>query len=148
MSHHSPVGSQHHIVPIRIYFITWIVLLILMTATTEIALHLSLGTLGNNIVAMAIAATKAVLVLAIFMGVLYTNKLARMFAFAGFCWLTIIFGILIDYRAKQPIPGFMHDQSSGMNLSGQTMADFAPPKANPPETQAKGSTDVPVPVSP
>ena len=117
MSNHSPVGAQHHITPVRTYIATWFALLILMAATVAFAnVQFPGGTMTNNIVAMAIAATKAVLVILIFMGVMFTTKLAKLWAVLGFIWLTFAFGILIDYHTRDPIEGYYDDAGSALRM--------------------------------
>src|SRR5579871_513721 len=49
------------------------------------------GTMLNNIVAMAIAVMKALLVISFFMGVKYATKLTKLWAMAGFVGFALMF---------------------------------------------------------
>lgn len=108
MSNHSPVGSQHHLVPVSTYVKAWIALLILM-ALTVLASFWQVGSVGNNVIALGIAVTKAVTVILIFMGVKYSTRLVKIFAAVGFIWVTFMTGIFIDYATRIPVKGFNAD---------------------------------------
>lgn len=132
MSNHSPVGAKHHITPVRYYIATWLSLLVLMLATVVFAkVQFPGGTMTNNIVAMGIATAKALLVILIFMGVKYTTNLAKLWAVIGFLWLTIAFGILIDYHTRDAVEGYYNDAGSALRVGKaidmkQTPDDTAP----------------------
>jgi len=98
--------AEHHITPVSVYLRTYGALLILM-ALTVIASGWNLGPL-NNAVAMAIALTKAVLVVLFFMQVKYGTKLTWLWAAIGFIWFLLMFGILSDYISREWIqfPGW------------------------------------------
>jgi cytochrome c oxidase subunit 4 len=88
------------------YYKIFALLMILAFATTAIA-FVDLG-IFNPIVAMAIAVTKATLVVLFFMHVRYQGRLTFVFAIAGFCWLVILLLLTAaDYfsRGWLPIPG-------------------------------------------
>ncbi len=53
-----------------------------------------------NAIALTIAIVKAVLVIAIFMGVKYSTKLTKLYAVGGFVWLTLMGITLIDYYSR------------------------------------------------
>ncbi|MBI3942989.1 MAG: cytochrome C oxidase subunit IV family protein [Chloroflexi bacterium] len=76
------------IVSRKIYFLTWISLLILLAITVGAA-SVDLGGL-NTPVALGIAIIKAVLIILFFMHVHYSKGLLRIFAAAGFFWLLIL----------------------------------------------------------
>src|SRR3954467_2176555 len=60
----------------------------------------------NNIVMLAIACTKASLVILFFMHVRWSSRLTWVVAMAGFFWLVIFFGIgLSDYLSRGWVPG-------------------------------------------
>jgi cytochrome c oxidase subunit 4 len=87
------------------YYKIFALLMILALATTAIA-FVDLG-IFNPIVAMAIAVTKATLVVLFFMHVRYEGRLTFVFAIAGFCWLVILLLLIsADYltRGWLPIP--------------------------------------------
>jgi cytochrome c oxidase subunit 4 len=90
---------MNHITPRRTYFFVFLALLILLGATIAIA-FVDLGWL-NPILAVAIAAVKAVLVILFFMHVRESDQLTRVFVIAGFVWLAILVGLaLTDYLTR------------------------------------------------
>lgn len=96
-----------HILPFRAYLNVFLALLLLTALTTAVA-YVDFGTL-NDVIAMAIAGTKAALVIAVFMHVRYQSPLVRIFAAAGFVWLVIFFVlILADYDMRLPVQGWTH----------------------------------------
>jgi cytochrome c oxidase subunit 4 len=83
----------------------WGALMLLLALTTGVA-FVSLGTL-NLFVALAIAVTKGLLVLLVFMELKASAGLVRVFAAAGFFWLLIMIGLTsADYthRTDQRVP--------------------------------------------
>ena len=94
-----------HVLPLSTYFRVFGSLLVLTAVTTGVA-YLDLGPL-NDPVALAIASTKATLVLLFFMHVKYASKVIWVFSAAGFLWLLIFFVlILTDYATRVPVPGW------------------------------------------
>src|SRR6185369_14906394 len=100
--HHDPANitnpehAEHHIVGPKTYSIIFITLLTL-TGITVAAAFVNLGIL-NPIVALAIASTKAVIVILFFMHVFYQSKLVKMTVAAGFfTFLILITMTLTDY---------------------------------------------------
>ena len=91
--------SPIHVVPLRVYLLVFASLLVL-TATTVAAAFVDLGAL-NNVVAMAIAALKAVLVVLFFMHVRYSTRLTGLVIGSGLFALAIMIGLtLIDYATR------------------------------------------------
>ncbi|MBI3848654.1 MAG: cytochrome C oxidase subunit IV family protein [Planctomycetes bacterium] len=89
--------------PRRTYFAAFLVLLALTLTTYRIA-GIDLGAL-NAPIALAIAGTKASLVMLVFMHVKFSSRLIRLFAAAGFAWLTILIVLtLTDYLSRSWIP--------------------------------------------
>jgi cytochrome c oxidase subunit 4 len=83
----------------------WLALMILLALTTASA-FIPLGT-ANLFVSLAIAATKALIVLVFFMELRAGNALVRVFAAAGFFWLMIMIALTsADYthRTDQRAP--------------------------------------------
>lgn len=79
--------------------ICWSALMVLLALTTALA-FVPLGS-GNLIVSLAIAATKAALVLLFFMELRGGSGLVRVFAGAGFVWLLIMIGLTTaDYTHR------------------------------------------------
>jgi cytochrome c oxidase subunit 4 len=95
-------NTMHHIIPIRVYFMVYAALLVLLVLTWAVA-QFQLGPL-NNAVALTIAIIKATMVLLFFMGVKYSTRLTWVWAGAGFLWLMIMFGIITDYISRGWIP--------------------------------------------
>ena len=54
----------------------------------------------NIPIALAIAVTKATLVVLFFMGVKYGTKLTMLWASVGFIWFLLMFGTLGDYVSR------------------------------------------------
>lgn len=111
------VEHGHHVTPTRTLTFNLVWLLVLMVLTVAAARVIPfLPLVWANLLAMTIACIKAVLVIAIFMGVRYTTNLAKLFAIGGFVWFLLIFGILIDYwsRPWEPVPGWTDAPSSSL----------------------------------
>lgn len=77
----------------------FIALMLLLAATVAIS-EVDLGR-GNFIASTVIAATKAMLIMVIFMNLRYSKPLTRLVACAGFFWLAIMFGLsFTDYVSR------------------------------------------------
>ena len=83
-----------HIVPTRVYFAIYTILLTL-TATTVAVAFVDIGPL-NNVVALTIAVSKALLVILYFMHVRYGTRLTWLVVSAGFVWLLILIGFTLS----------------------------------------------------
>jgi cytochrome c oxidase subunit 4 len=95
----NPEHAEHHIVGPKTYGIIFITLLT-FTGITVAAAFVNLGIL-NPIVALAIACTKAVIVMLFFMHVYYQSKLIKMTVGAGFfTFLALIIMTLSDYISR------------------------------------------------
>lgn len=103
--------AHHHITPPSVYLATFGALLVLMVLTVVVS-YWNLGFL-NNIIAMAIAGTKATLVVLFFMQVRYGTKLTWLWAALGFIWLILMFTIVTDYFTREWIPLHGWEQVSG-----------------------------------
>jgi cytochrome c oxidase subunit IV len=90
-------GSGHHVVPLNTYLKVLGVLLVLTVITVATATPVTGVHFGalNAIVAMAIASTKAGLVLAIFMGLKYDDKLFLVLMLTSVFFLILLFSISI-----------------------------------------------------
>jgi len=104
---HSHQG--HHITPIWVLARTFLFLVILMVLTiaaaelphqVESLSGLQENSILMNLIALTIAVVKAVLVIAIFMGVKYSSKLTKLYAIGGFVWLGLMGITLIDYYSR------------------------------------------------
>jgi cytochrome c oxidase subunit 4 len=104
----SPLQHAHHIVPTRTYVGTFLALGFLMGLTIW-ASYWNLGSvLANNLIAMAIACTKAFLVIWFFMGIKWSTKLTRLWAVAGFIVMPLMFIMFQDYfvRHNEVVPSW------------------------------------------
>src|SRR5215208_3934020 len=101
--------TEHSSSP-KMYFLVFGALLVLTFATWLVA-QVDLGW-ANDVVALAIAVTKALLVILFFMHVRHSTRMTVLTALAGFFWLGIlIFLTLNDYKTRytpqQTGPAFM-----------------------------------------
>ena len=89
----------HHIVGPKVYVVILFGLLV-GTALTVWASFIDMG-FWNPIIALAIATSKATLVVLFFMGVKYSTKLTKLTVFAGiFTFLILISMTLTDYFSR------------------------------------------------
>lgn len=95
--HHA--ASSHHILPVRVYIAIFLALMVLTVITVFVA-FLDLGRL-NDVVAMAVAVTKASLVILYFMHVRYSDGLTAFWVIGGFAFLAIlIIFTMSDYLTR------------------------------------------------
>ncbi len=93
------MSDQHRITGLWTYVAIFIALMVL-TGATVFAAFQDLGEF-NDLVAIAIALTKATLVVLFFMQVRHASRLTKMTVVAGFVWLVILIGItLTDYFSR------------------------------------------------
>ena len=92
---------SEHIVSKKLYFVIFGALMAL-TALTVFAANIDLGSEKlNTAVALAIAVTKAVLVVLYFMHVRYSSRLTWVVVAGGFLWLAIMVGLTMsDYLTR------------------------------------------------
>ncbi len=92
---------SEHIVSKKIYFAIFGALMVL-TAITVFAANVDPGSEKlNTIVALAIAVTKAMLVILFFMHVRYSSRLTWVVVAGGFLWLLIMVGLTMsDYLSR------------------------------------------------
>ena len=90
--------AEHHIVPPKHYFINFGALTVLMFLTVWVArFDITIFPGANLVIALAIAITKASLIVLIFMDVRHGSHLTWLFAGAGFFWfLIMILVTLVD----------------------------------------------------
>lgn len=93
-----------HIAPVRMYVMVFAAL-ILGTFLTVVAAKIDLGAM-NNVVMLAIACTKALLVILFFMHVRWGTRLTWVVVASGFFWLLILFTLTLgDYLTRGMVPG-------------------------------------------
>jgi cytochrome c oxidase subunit 4 len=93
MSSHES-NAQVHVVPRKVYFAVAAALMVLLVATYAAA-QVDLGPF-NIVVALAIAFTKAILVVLFFMEVRWSSRLTWVVAAAGVLWLLLLIGGTLD----------------------------------------------------
>ena len=88
-----------HVTSRKVYFLVFGALMVL-TIVTWLVAQVDLGW-ANDVVALTIAVTKALLVLLFFMHVRYSTRMTILTATAGFFWLAILIGLtLSDYLTR------------------------------------------------
>jgi cytochrome c oxidase subunit IV len=138
-------GAEHHILPIRVYVNTILALFVLMVLTILAAeihmpdIHLGgkliSGTIFNNLIAMAIAVTKASLVVMFFMHVKFASSLVKFWAIVGFVWVCLLAFILADYATRPLDPTvarpWMNDPGSSLpKQKGSPQSESVDPELN------------------
>lgn len=105
--HTSDVG--HHNQPTLVaYIMVWVALMVLLVATVGAA-FVPMPVPYDTIVMLLIATVKTVLVVLIFMHVMYSSRLTRVFVVAMFFW----FGILVVFTFADYTTRWMLPQTSG-----------------------------------
>ena len=88
-----------HVTSRKVYFLVFAALLALTLATVLVA-EVDLGVF-NDVVALTIAVTKAMLVLLFFMHIRHSTRMTVLTAVAGFFWLAILIGLtMADYASR------------------------------------------------
>jgi cytochrome c oxidase subunit 4 len=99
MSEQGHAHDHEHVVPMKIYTAIFVSLLLLTLVTLDIAFY-NFGMLNVGI-ALAVATTKATLVILYFMHVRYAPPLTAVFAGVGFFYLAILlFFTLSDFLTR------------------------------------------------
>lgn len=97
-------SNGHHVAPVSLYLAVFGALMI-GTLLTVIVAAFDLGA-ANNIVMLAVACTKALLVVLYFMHVRWGTRLTWVVAASGFFWLLILFTLtMADYMSRGWIEG-------------------------------------------
>ena len=93
---------SEHIVSRKIYFAVFGALMVMTGVTYAVALVDFGNEAINTIVALAVAVTKAVLVILFFMHVRYSSRLTWVVVVGGFFWLGIMIVLtLSDYMSRR-----------------------------------------------
>jgi len=88
-----------HVIPKRIYFLIFAVLLILTSITVKVSFY-DYGP-WNTIIALGIAVTKATLVVLYFMHLRYSERLTKIVVLAGVFWFVILIALTLnDYLTR------------------------------------------------
>jgi cytochrome c oxidase subunit IV len=98
---------HHHITPSGVLAKTFIALLVLMALTIGASyidfgnwVGDQIGAMINNVIMLTIAIAKAFLVVKIFMGVGHGTSLVKLWAIAGFVWVTLLALTFGDYFTR------------------------------------------------
>jgi cytochrome c oxidase subunit 4 len=119
-----------HISPKSTYYTIFGALMVLTAVTIAVA-FVHLGAL-NFPVALAIAITKATLVILFFMHVKYSSKLVKMICAMAFFFLMIMFGLtMTDYLSR----GWFANPTKGTTGAGSQVTISRAPA--PPQTEAR-----------
>jgi cytochrome c oxidase subunit 4 len=95
--------TMHHIVPTRVYYTIFGILMLCTYLTVQMA-FVDLGRF-NIVAALAIAVFKAVLVILFFMHVKYSPTLTKVVIVGAFFWLGILLTLTMgDYLTRLPVP--------------------------------------------
>ena len=98
------MSAAGHVAPIKMYVGIFLALMV-GTALTVLVAFFDLGFM-NNVVMLAIAMTKALLVILFFMHVRWSSRLTWVVAGAGFFWLMILFVLtMTDYMSRGWVEG-------------------------------------------
>ena len=99
MANHTEHDYVGHIIPAKIYYVIWAILMV-GTAITVFAATIELGVF-NIVVALVIATTKATLVVLFFMHAKYSPRRTQLVIVAGIFWLAILlFMTMSDYISR------------------------------------------------
>lgn len=91
--------DQHHVVPLKIYYAIFGILMVLTGVTVGVA-YIDLGR-WNTVAALAIACFKAMIVVLYFMHVKYSTRLIKLTVIAGLYWMVILFALTLgDYLTR------------------------------------------------
>ena len=94
---------SQHVVPRKVYFAVFAVLIILTATTTAIS-FVDLGP-WSSVVALGIAFVKATLVVLFFMHVKYSTRLTQIVIAGGLFWLAILIALtLSDFMSRGWLP--------------------------------------------
>lgn len=98
-----PTASGEHTVALRLYFLVFAALLVLLALTVAVA-YLDLG-IWSVVIAVTIATIKALLVILYFMHARYSSRLILLFATLGFATLGVMFLLTFgDYLTRTMLP--------------------------------------------
>lgn len=98
-SDHAPEHTAQEAPTLAVYYQVFGALMLLLVLTVA-ASYVNLGPL-NELVALAIALAKALLVILFFMHVRYSSPLTWLFVAAGFVWLSILILLTLgDYLSR------------------------------------------------
>ncbi len=130
--------TAHHIIPVRV-LATVFGVLIALTVTTVITARIDLGAL-NVPLALAIAASKAALVVAVFMALRYDNRVNALVFFIGSIFVIVFLALTLSDTALR---GALGMTDAGAMTEGGLSASTAAPGATPqaPESGAAAASD-------
>lgn len=97
----------------------------LMVATIWASYLEGIPTIWMNAIALSIAVTKATFVIVVFMGVGYSTRLVKLFAYGGFAWFLLMFIMLADYmtRPAEAVIGWEKEQATALPRNSAVKPD-------------------------
>ncbi len=135
-SHGSPHHSAHHIVPISVLTAVFGVL-VLLTVVTVVTARLDLGPM-NMPLAIAIASAKAALVVAVFMALLYDNRVNTLVFFIGIVFVMVFLALTLSDTALRGALGIV---GPGLMASTPLPADLSVAEHESPDSEAVPALD-------
>ena len=90
---------MEHVVPIRVYLRIYAALMALLALTVAVAYAHVWSPLAIFVM-LAVAITKAVLVMLYFMGLRWGTRLTWLWAGIGFVFLLLLFGVVMDQTTR------------------------------------------------
>jgi cytochrome c oxidase subunit 4 len=118
-----------HVSSLKSYVGTWAALMALTGVTVWVG-YLDLG-VANDVVALAIAVAKALLVILLFMHVKDSSRLTKLTVAAGFFWLAILIGITLTDYLSRPAVERLRGFPDARLLESRGAAGAAPAPARP-----------------
>ncbi len=97
------MSQSHHVLPLKIYYAVFLVLLVFTGVTVWVA-YFDLGRF-NVLIALSIAVFKALLVVLYFMHARYSSRLTQVVIGAGFFWLALLIGMTMSDFLTREGPG-------------------------------------------
>ncbi len=124
-SHGQPHSDSHHAIPQWKLIMVFFILVGLMVATIWASYLEGIPTIWMNAIALSIAVTKATFVIVVFMGVGYSTRLVKLFAYGGFAWFLLMFIMLADYmtRPAEAVIGWEKEQATALPRNSAVKPD-------------------------
>ena len=129
-------SAAHHIIPVRVLASVFGVL-VLLTVVTVITARLDLGAI-NVPLALAIAASKAALVVSVFMALRYDNRVNALVFFIGTIFVVVFLALTLSDTALR---GALGMTDAGVMTLGGPSGDAASPAPETPEAGAAAAPD-------
>ena len=134
---------EHQPDSIKFYLVIYGMLMILLVATV-IAAGFDLGRF-NAVIALLIAAIKAILVILVFMHVRHSSRVIWIFVAAAFLWLGLLLGLTMTDYASRPTPVSPAPANgiAALGIDANRVSPIADNPLNPPQVTPIVSRSVP-----